>query len=86
MLLILVFMMYAKKWVLSLAWPYLESLKKEGEHGRRKINQYTRYLTFAVSIMQGLGFAVLAEKYTEKLWNRASRIGDLPHAGAPRPQ
>lgn len=49
--------------MLSMTIPSLEQLMKEGEYGRKIINQYTRYLTFAVSIMQGLGFAVLAEKY-----------------------
>lgn len=49
--------------MLSMTVPSLEQLMKEGEYGRKIINQYTRYLTFAVSIMQGLGYAVLAEKY-----------------------
>lgn len=33
----------------------LENLKKDGEHGRAKINQYTRYLTIILSIFQSLG-------------------------------
>ncbi len=37
--------------------PYLEQLKKEGESGRRKINQYTRYSTVLFSIVQGYGIA-----------------------------
>ncbi len=37
--------------------PKLEQLKKEGESGRRKINQYTRYGTFLLSIFQGLGIS-----------------------------
>ena len=37
--------------------PKLEQLKKEGESGRRKINQYTRYLTLLLSIFQSLGMA-----------------------------
>ncbi|MBF0157986.1 MAG: preprotein translocase subunit SecY [Magnetococcales bacterium] len=37
--------------------PQLESLKKEGESGRRKINQYTRYGTVLLAIFQGLGIA-----------------------------
>ena len=37
--------------------PYLEQLKKEGESGRSKINQYTRYATVAISIFQGYGIA-----------------------------
>ena len=35
--------------------PYLEQLKKEGESGRNKINQYTRYSTVLLSIVQGYG-------------------------------
>lgn len=37
--------------------PKLEQLKKEGEAGRRKINQYTRYLTLVLSIFQSFGMA-----------------------------
>jgi preprotein translocase subunit SecY len=37
--------------------PKLEQLRKEGESGRRKINQYTRYLTLGLSIFQSLGIA-----------------------------
>lgn len=36
----------------------VESLKKEGEAGRRKINQYTRYLTVILAAFQGFGIAV----------------------------
>lgn len=38
--------------------PKLETLKKEGEHGRMKINQYTRYLTVLLATVQGYGLAV----------------------------
>ena len=38
--------------------PYLEKLKKEGEQGRKKITQYTRYGTVILSIIQGFGIAV----------------------------
>ena len=41
----------------SVVSPKLEQLKKEGESGRRKINQYTRYLTLLLSIFQSLGMA-----------------------------
>jgi preprotein translocase subunit SecY len=41
----------------SVVVPSLEQLKKEGESGRRKINQYTRYLTLLLSIFQSLGMA-----------------------------
>ncbi len=41
----------------SVVSPRLEQLKKEGESGRRKINQYTRYLTLMLAIFQSLGMA-----------------------------
>lgn len=41
----------------SVVSPKLEQLKKEGESGRRKINQYTRYLTLLLSIFHSLGMA-----------------------------
>src|SRR5690348_518772 len=37
--------------------PYLDKLKKEGELGRKKITQYTRYLTILLSIFQSLAIA-----------------------------
>lgn len=37
--------------------PQLEALKKEGEHGRRKINQYTRYGTVLLAVIQGYGIS-----------------------------
>src|SRR5438552_6341748 len=43
--------------LLTVVWPYLEKLSKEGEMGRRKINQYTRYGTIALSIIQFLDVA-----------------------------
>lgn len=39
--------------LLSTAIPYLDSLRKEGEQGRKKINQYTRYATVLLAIIQG---------------------------------
>jgi preprotein translocase subunit SecY len=38
--------------------PHLEALKKEGESGRKRINQYTRYLTVVLSAFQGYGLAI----------------------------
>jgi preprotein translocase, SecY subunit len=43
--------------LLTVVWPYLEKLSKEGEMGRKKINQYTRYGTIVLSIIQSLGVA-----------------------------
>lgn len=43
--------------LLTVVIPTLERLKKEGEAGRRKINQYTRYGTILLSVIQGYGVA-----------------------------
>jgi preprotein translocase subunit SecY len=44
--------------LLTVAVPHLERLSKEGEAGRRKITQYTRYGTVGLSLIQGFGIAV----------------------------
>ncbi len=43
--------------LLTTAVPYLEALKKEGEAGRKKITQLTRYGTVVLAVIQGLGIA-----------------------------
>lgn len=43
--------------LLQTAVPYLEQLKKEGEPGRKKINQYTRYATILLAVVQGYAMA-----------------------------
>lgn len=48
--------------LLTVMLPSLEQLSKEGEHGRRIINQYTRYLTFGLSLMYGLTTAMWVER------------------------
>src|SRR2546425_8696287 len=50
--------------LLTVVWPYLEKLSKEGELGRRKITQYTRYGTVMLSLVQSLGIAVYLERNT----------------------
>ena len=47
--------------LMSVASPQLEALKKEGEAGRRKITQYTRYGTVLLALFQGLGIAIALE-------------------------
>jgi len=42
----------------TVAFPYLEALKKEGEAGRRKITQYTRYGTLGLALVQGYGISI----------------------------
>jgi preprotein translocase subunit SecY len=51
--------------LLTIVWPYLERLSKEGELGRRKITQYTRYGTIVLSIVQSFGIAIFLERQTE---------------------
>jgi len=48
--------------LLTVVWPYLEKLSKEGELGRKKINQYTRYLTVGLSAFQGFFTAIALEQ------------------------
>jgi len=48
--------------LLTVVWPYLERLSKEGELGRKKINQYTRYGTVLISAIQALGISIGLEK------------------------
>ena len=47
--------------LMSVVSPTLEALKKEGESGRRKITQYTRYGTAALALFQGMGIAIALE-------------------------
>src|SRR5678815_1995526 len=51
--------------LLTVVWPYLEKLSKEGELGRRKITQYTRYLTGVLAIVQSLSIAIFLERQTQ---------------------
>ena len=50
--------------LLTVVWPYLERLSREGELGRRKITQYTRYLTGALAIIQAMSIAIFLERQT----------------------
>lgn len=45
--------------VLTMVFPKLEELSKEGEMGRRKINQYTRFLTVPLAVLQAIGMYAL---------------------------
>lgn len=53
--------------VLTIALPSLEMLSKEGAYGRQIISQYTRYLTLAISIVQGLGISMYLESLPQHL-------------------
>lgn len=50
--------------LLTVAVPHLERLSKEGEQGRKKITQYTRYGTVVLSIIQGFGISIGLESMT----------------------
>jgi preprotein translocase subunit SecY len=50
--------------LLTVVFPHLEKLKKEGELGRRVITQYTRYLTVGISVFQAFGIAVALQQAT----------------------
>src|SRR5437868_9702977 len=56
--------------LLTKAIPKLEAMNKEGEYGRKKINQYTRMLTFPLAIIQSVGTIYLIRQ-------EASSIGGL---------
>src|SRR5271157_4514993 len=48
--------------LMVVVWPYLERLQKEGELGRRKITQYTRYLTIILSAFQSFTIALTLQR------------------------
>ncbi len=50
--------------LLTVVWPYLERLSKEGELGRRKITQYTRYSTILLCVIQSIAIAIFLERQT----------------------
>src|ERR1700720_2151372 len=50
--------------LMTVVFPYLERLQKEGELGRRKITQYTRYLTIVLSIIQSSTIATTLQSQT----------------------
>ncbi len=48
--------------LLTVVWPYLERLSKEGELGRKKITQYTRYLTICLSLFQSFATSLALQR------------------------
>jgi len=62
--------------LLTVVIPSLEKMQKEGEIGRRRINQYSRYLTIALSVVQGWGIA----SYLESLRDSAG-VAVVPEPG-----
>lgn len=63
--------------LMTIAVPAIERLQKEGEQGRKKINQYTRYATVLLSIIQGTGISF----YLENLNDTNPELGLLVEAG-----
>lgn len=55
--------------LLTVIIPYFEDLKKEGEVGRRKIAQYTRYSTLVLAMFQALGIAIALESQSGLVLN-----------------
>ena len=51
--------------LLTVVWPYLEKLSKEGELSRRKITQYTRYGTILLAVIQAASIAIFLERQTD---------------------
>lgn len=49
--------------LLCIAIPYLENLSKEGEEGKKKINQITRYVTVALGLITAIGYYQLLKSY-----------------------
>jgi preprotein translocase subunit SecY len=55
--------------LLQVVWPYLERLSKEGELGRKKITQYTRYGTIGICLIQSFGISIFLESLTSPVSN-----------------
>jgi preprotein translocase subunit SecY len=49
--------------LLTVVWPYLHELQKEGQQGQKKITQYTRYGTVVLALIQGFGIASGLQSY-----------------------
>ena len=62
--------------LMTVVVPHLEQLKKEGDAGRKKKTQYTRYGTVVLSIIQGLGISVGLESMTSP-----AGVAIVPYAG-----
>jgi len=57
--------------LMTMAIPQIEALQKEGDYGRRKLNQYTRYLTVPLALLQSYGMIILLQK------SEFSVLGDM---------
>ena len=70
--------------LLTIVFPTLERLSKEGEVGRRKITQWTRYLTIALSMIQS--FFIAAWLQTVKVPSGGAEVGVVSPSVAGSPQ
>ncbi len=59
--------------LLTKAIPKLENMRKDGESGQKRINQYTRLLTFPLAIIQAIGSIYLVRQYAQQVGG----IGDI---------
>ncbi|HXX67763.1 MAG TPA: preprotein translocase subunit SecY [Polyangiaceae bacterium] len=68
--------------LLTMVFKPLDDLRKEGEQGQRKINQYTRYGTIALSLVQAFGIALGLEALNNGDLSDSAAVGDVvTHAG-----
>jgi preprotein translocase subunit SecY len=68
--------------LLTMVFKPLDELRKEGEQGQRKINQYTRYGTIVLSLIQGFGIAMSLEAMNNGDLSDVAAVGDVvTHAG-----
>jgi preprotein translocase subunit SecY len=68
--------------LLAMVYKPLDELRKEGEQGQRKINQYTRYGTIILSLIQGFGIAMSLEAMNNGDLSDSAAVGDVvTHAG-----
>ena len=63
--------------LLTMVWKPLDELRKEGEQGQRKINQYTRYGTVVLSLVQSFGMALSLEALNNGDLSDTARVGDV---------
>ncbi|MFH0988590.1 MAG: preprotein translocase subunit SecY [bacterium] len=66
--------------LLGAVFPYFQKLQKEGEDGRKKITQYTRYGTVLIAALQAIGVAISLQDVTAEVGGSVVPI--VPHAGA----
>ena len=68
--------------LLTMVFKPLDELRKEGEQGQRKIDQYTRYGTIILSLIQGFGIAMSLEAMNNGDLSDSAAVGDVvTHAG-----